>query len=418
MRYRCVIGVVVLFLVAAALPLPAKELVTIWMSGWVGTADIIHEFNDLQSKIEVIVEPIGVGGGDPNGKLVTSVAGGAPPNLILAWDDDIISFATAGLIQPLTEFFALAGLRRDDYVKAAWEQVHYRGRPWGAPVDWDPDSVLYVNKRLFAESGVGLDSVPQYLDEMEAMHRRLSRQESDGRYSQIGIKLLDGWQFNDLYLIKAHGGQVWDPNRELPDFENPRNLVAMNWIADWSHKYRTMEADVGGFGNQDVVMMIGGDWMLNYFVKTISPDDINISRAPYPRDGIPFFPGSGWSWMVPTGARSLDATYEVLAFLMQPTISRRLCNVIGWVPASIEARRSREMQAHPMGIFARIAAIEGDFIWMNPNPIMSRLGNLLTNEVTSQVYHRNALPAQALANAQRMAMALYQEHLDKVQSLK
>jgi len=387
-----------------------KETVIVWGGPWSGVSDIISEFNDIQNEIEIVCEPITPGGGDPNGKLTAAVIAGSPPNLVLTWNDDIISWALEQLIMPIDEFYLRTDLQEDDYAKGAWEQTHYRGHVYGVPVDWDPDSVFYHNTRLFAEAGLPLDAVPQYLDDMEAVHKKLIRVDSDGRYIQIGIKPLEGWQFNGLYLTKAFGGEVWSLEKNRPNIDNPRNRAAMQWLADWSLRYSHMETELGGgFTNEKTAMMIGGDWMLSYM-----PDvDFGITRAPYPREGIPFFPGSGWSWVVPAGVSNLDATYEVLKWLVTKDITLRLTDAIGWLPANIRYRESDEMQDYPMGVFSSIAAAEGEFIWMNPNPIMSKLGQLFYHEVTMKVWHQEAVPQQALANAQRKAEALYVEFADR-----
>lgn len=404
-----------LTLMGLSMSASAKTKLTVWTPNWGKIGDVIREFNSIQDDIEVTVQLINVGNNDPQGKLTTAVAGGVSPNLVVTWDDDLISLYTAGLIQPINGIFPQLGIEQKNVVKAAWEQTHYQGQVLGAPYSWDPNTFMFYNKRLLAESGYSEASIPKYLDELMNIQKRLVKQDAEDKYSQIGVRLFsESWGYTTLAITKSYGGQIWDLATQRPDFQNPNNLTAWNWLDEYCKRFATIEKATKTFLNQGSVFWISGGWNINAIAKAMPLEDVGFTRMPYPREGIPFFAGSGWAWVLPSGAKDIAATTELLKWFSRVDINQRLTNEAGLMPADYRGLQSKELMSSNRGVFARIALIEGDFIWQNPNPFMSKLAGLLVTQVKNPIFAGTLPPATALENAQKAGEALHADFLAKM----
>jgi len=116
------VGVMILF----SLAVEAKTTIHLWLE-WERPhfREQVGRFNETHDDIEIEYQVVTGLGADTEGKLHLAVAGGAPPHLILAWNDSLPLWVHEGILTPLNEFAERAGLSRDDLVPAAWDQwVH------------------------------------------------------------------------------------------------------------------------------------------------------------------------------------------------------------------------------------------------------------------------------------------------------
>ncbi len=118
----------------------------------------IAAFEQMHPDIKVEALSMGAGAMNPQ-KLMTSIVGGVPPDVVYQDRFTIGDWASRGAFRSLNDLLAQDAkskspyaVRQKNFVSATWAEAAYKGQVYAIPDSTD-DRVLYYNKTLFREVG-------------------------------------------------------------------------------------------------------------------------------------------------------------------------------------------------------------------------------------------------------------------------
>jgi multiple sugar transport system substrate-binding protein len=293
---------------------------------------LIDEFNRSQNRIYVRAVPIGYNAAME--KILTSTAGGAPPDICSLDTTLIAQLAGQGLFRPLDDLMAdTPGMRETDYFPHAWRMVAYDGHVWAAPITLDVYCLVW-NKALFREAGLDPERGPQTTDDLLAYAARLTRRDLRGRIERMGFVPWLPWEHDYLWGI-LFGGQWYDPHTDRFVMANDPGIIAsldfqrrfVNRGDGQAHPGALTLAELPAFteGARDymsasnplysgqVAMIIEGEWQATFIPKYAPGLDWGVGPLPQP-PGAPIqaWSPAGVADVIPTTARH---PHEALQFL-------------------------------------------------------------------------------------------------------
>ena len=398
---------------------PAKGATTIeWWSAWANPTltRAAQEFNCAHPDIRVKITLYPDVGDDRQGKLLAATVGKSPPNIVLSYDDVLAKWASQGMVQPLDDALAITGTAPDDYVPEAWQSVRWQDRTFGIPVDWDPDNLLWYNKKVFAEAGLDPERPPTTWAEFEAYAGRIDQVEN-GQIKRLGFVPWSGWEFNDIALGHLFDAGLESGSDRRVTLDTPGMREALQWERDISEKFGGASkinsfayvANATGAAADPLIsgrvgMMMIGDWYLGnrqIVGEKEFAETVGVGLMPPRPGGEPFLCHSGWAFMMPRGADHKAETMEFVRWMLDDEhFARYFGAALGWAPAKLSARRTDFYAKDPMwqAIFDVNAQAGAERQWLPPSPVLAEYYRAL-GDAEEQVINLKATPAEALAEA-------------------
>jgi len=386
---------------------------------------LINEFNHSQDKIYVRALPIGFNASME--KLLTAIAGNAPPD-ICSLDSTIMSqLVTQGCFQPLEQRMAgVPGLAKEDFLPHAWESVCLDGHVWGIPATTDTYCLLW-NKTLFRKAGLDPEQPPRTMEELARFAEKLTIHDSSG-LRQAGFVPWQPWDHSPMWGL-FFGGRWYDPATGLVCCDGDPNIVRMfEWQMGYARDPRSSEnpsyamdpekilAFQSGFGSYmsannpfysgKLAMICEGEWQVT-FIPRYAPDlDWGVAPLPTPEGQEPAgFGGPCVSDCIPRGCRHPEEAWAFIRWFHTPRAgggpspASDYCHVIHNIPCRYEGARQERFQADPrFKVF--VDTVTTRKVVMLPN---TPLTQFLTDEIERQrerVVLRKATPQDVLKEIQ------------------
>lgn len=238
---------------------------------------LVADFNASQSDVQVT--PLSV---PDMQKITVAIASGTGPDVSDDFSTNIASYASMGMLMPLDDLIAEAGLSLDDFVPAALDACRYEGKLYALPLGINL-MALYYNKDLFEEAGL---QPPTTDEELLDAAKNLTKVHADGSIDVLGFPDFPGVYYLNNFMY-AFGGQNIDAEGNLtPDNEGTRR--ALELMVD----YRKT------FGVENVVRFSTGG-------KYLDPTDPFLAGKQAMRVDGP--------WMGPTlDALGIDLNYGII----------------------------------------------------------------------------------------------------------
>jgi len=284
---------------------------------------VVDEFEKKHPNIKVkmtFVETTGQT--QASDKLLTAIAGGNPPDVALFDRFLIGSWADKGSLEDLTALVDMAGIQPSDYYEGLWKEVVYKDKVYGLP--WNTDTrALYYNKDLMRAAGLDPEKPPTTMQELDQMAEAIFKKDGNGKYDTVGFI---PWMNQGFFYTQAWnwGGKWEDENGNLTP-NDPQNVKALEWMAGYAKKYDianlTSFSDAMGqtgmnpFWTGKVGFVMDGNWILNDLAKYEIPFEWGVTHMP-PGDGHePATWAGGWSYVIPKGAKNIEAAFEFVKFV-------------------------------------------------------------------------------------------------------
>ena len=181
-------------------------------------AAIVESFN--QANPDICVKMTIVPGTETNiAKLLTSIRGGAAPDVYLADRFTVPQRASEGVLAELPE----AGALKDQYLEFAWNETQYQGKTFALPFDTDARALFY-NKDMIEAAGedpakLDIANGPATIAEVLAIADKITKEDASGNYETMGRiprrpgpggqpgAIDQGWHYTWGF---AHGGSFAD----------------------------------------------------------------------------------------------------------------------------------------------------------------------------------------------------------------
>lgn len=279
----------------------------------------IEGFRELHPDVEVMLYPMSVDA------FKVGVIGGAPPDVILVDGPLVSSWAVSGLLHPLSSYIARDGVDKEEFILPSWQQSEWQSDVWALPLIVDPNFALVYNTELFAMAGIGHDSPPRTIDELESIFGRLTRYDAEGNLSQIAMipwQVFGRTSANVVYTWSwIFGGDFYDYTTQTITADHPSNVKALEWIRSYHDYYGPAVNALSVQGGMSTRFIQGLEAML--FGHTGLVRDV-AKNAPYMEFGIAPMPihedsGTtnatwigGWTIGIPNGASDPDLSWEFI----------------------------------------------------------------------------------------------------------
>lgn len=292
------------------------------------------------------VQNLSMGAGGMNAqKLMTSIAGGVPPDLVHQDRFTIGDWASRGAFRPLDDFLAADAassapdaIRQEEYYPACWAEAVYQGRVYAIPYGTDCRA-LYWNKALFREAGLDPERPPRTWEELKEYAIRLTRYRRDGSFERIGfIPIVPGFSNSWLYLYSwQNGGEFMTRDGRTCTLANPHTEEALVYLCSIYDALKGAEqvmAFTSTFQPQELDPFLTGKMAMridtNGFLNTIArygPNlEFGVAPAPVPEarlKGEGRFKGAprwvtwsgGFSFAIPKGARHPEEAWLFIRWM-------------------------------------------------------------------------------------------------------
>ena len=332
--------VCLLLMLWVALAASARTKLVVWgLQSGKETAGLdaqLAEFERRNPDIEVSVMSMGAGAMNPQ-KLMTSIVGGVPPDVINQDRFTIGDWASRDAFRPLDDFLAKeAGgddpITEADFYPAAWREACYKGKVFAVPPGIG-DRLLFYTRALCRAKGLDPDKPPQTWDELKEYAKRLTKLNTDNTYQRIGF--IPNYGNSWLYLYSwQNGGEFMSEDGRRCMLDNPHTVGALQYMRDVYESlggYDKVNIFQSGFlpDEQDpfftgkIGMVINGSWVLNSIARFAPDLDFAVAPAPVPAERLrgegrfagqpPFITWSGgFSLAVPAGARHPEAAWRFI----------------------------------------------------------------------------------------------------------
>lgn len=170
-------------------------------------------------------------------KLMTSIAGNVPPDVVRQDRFTIGDWAARDTFRPLDDLLASERpgdpweIRPSAYYRACWAEAVYHGRVYAIPDSTD-DRLLYWNKALFREVGMDPERPPRTWEELLDFAQRLTRRNADGTFARIGfIPVVPSFSNSWFYLYSwQNEGYFMSPDGRRCTMDNPASRAALEYL--------------------------------------------------------------------------------------------------------------------------------------------------------------------------------------------
>lgn len=286
-------------------------------------------FNDSQDDYEVSYVPQEL----VEEKLLTSLAGGQVPDIVL-WDRYQTSlYAPKGALAPIDEYIEADNIDTGMFYEPAVSEMEVDGELYGLPLLVDNRSLIY-NKTLLEEAGV---TAPTTWDELKAAAEALTVRDG-GKLTQSGFDLSDPGLFN-MYLAQA-GGELLNDDETKTAFNSPEGLAVLDYwqsLLD-AGVYEQGFGDAGdAFAEGRTAMKLDGPWALTTLDQVDGLEYGVVAPPAGPNGDLGAYMG-GFGLVIPEGAKNADGAWEFMKWwTTEAENGVAFGEISGWIPANVDA---------------------------------------------------------------------------------
>lgn len=310
-----------------------------------GLQAVVRQFEAMHPDVHVKVLNMGAGGLNPQ-KLMTSIVGKVPPDLIYQDRFTVSDWASRGAFESLDKLIAVDRKRDplcptpEKYYPAAWNEACYENRVYGIPTRVD-DRAFYYNKKIFREhaealrqAGLDPDRAPRTWSELLAYSKVLTTTNPDGSPKTFGFVPNFGNSWLYLYALQNNANFISRDGKTctLDSKEAEEALAFMKKGYDIIGGYERFNAYQSGalgkendpFVSGQIAMKIDGDWILNDLSKFGPTLELGVAPPPVPDDrfnrsgrfaaekDVNATWSGGFCYSIPTGAKHIGDAWNFI----------------------------------------------------------------------------------------------------------
>lgn len=312
-------------LVTAGVAEEEKVVIEMAVSGSLSEIALREETANLYMELHPNVEIKWVDLGDDRVvKTMALISSGEAPD-ILYLNENIYTYTTRGVLEPLTQYIEAEGEGYLDYFyDSLLEPLTYEGELYALPQEVSP-YVIYYNKDLFDKYGVEYPTNDWTFDDWYETCKKLTHPD-ELVYGMSNMDWLDVVaQFLsrmgvEIYTEDMQG--IWTAQPEnydkaLAAFEWLYNAIAVDRISPDPAEVTAMGEGSGQlFRNQQTAMGPSGMWMLPQYLDEPLTFNWDVVMAPLSQDGTRTTRAGVLNWGIYSGSEHKDVAWDVLKFFV------------------------------------------------------------------------------------------------------
>ncbi|UOF90657.1 ABC transporter substrate-binding protein [Fodinisporobacter ferrooxydans] len=315
------------------------------------------------------------------------------PDLLIMHLDQIPTYVSKGLLQPVDQLAQKAGITKDDYAKASWNYDTFNGKLYAMPLDIHP-LIMYYNKDLFKAAGITNPPTnrQEFLDDVKKL-----TVPSKGQYGYV-VPTLWPQQFIFPTILFQNGGQLMDNQGHIA-YNSKAGVEALQFMKSLIDKHYSpanvqQDGEITLFLQGKNAIDLNGPWMKDQWDKA----HINYGVAPVPQLGTvkqAVF-GNGHNFVVPKAETDKTKLAGIADFLKFAT-----ANSIDWAKSgqAVASNKVRATEAFKKLTQQPIVAKEFDYVQFSPKVAnWGSISDPLWKEINMALLGQKS-PQQALDDA-------------------
>lgn len=276
-------------------------------------------------------------------KILVSVAGGSPPDLIRSKDFWVAEFASRNAIEDLSAWVAKdkgknISVDKEKFHPMRWQTAIYKGKLYSLPWTTFPETFFY-NKKLLSDAGLnrGPDNWAEYRDFAKKTTNADKKQWGSilYTYTRVSPAMTEFWE---LKLMQA-GGMVM--NKDWTEFtvNTPAGLEALQFELDMIYKDKSMLPPEFSSLTQptergQIAMWYSGPWLFLSLPKNFP--DLQFAPMLMPQNKNRGVYGIGNNLVMFKDSKHKAETWELLKFMFREENDLKWNSLGGYLPSRIE----------------------------------------------------------------------------------
>jgi multiple sugar transport system substrate-binding protein len=340
-------------------------------------------------------------------ELNAALAAGTPPDLFTLHAFRIPTYASKGVLTPLTGYLEEAGIDPADLLPAVRDAVTYNGEIYAIPIDVH-GALWHINLDLWEQAGLvdenGAPMIPEGPEEFAAVCQAILEATGSPILGSGDDDVL-GTAWVWASMLAQAGGSPVDENG-MPNVNTPESLEALNTILQLREDGCIGTGELGAthqaFINGEVASVLGGTWAVNEWDAQVANPDAALKRyyvAPFPQIGAePASWGGSHTYVVPLGANADPERVRAAVGYLKHLWDHNLdWTRTGHATVRSSVAESPEYQALPH--HSEYLAF-GENATYNPSTLWSVGYDQIMHEEVQAAFLGQKTPEQALADAQ------------------
>ncbi len=274
------------------------------------------------------------------------------PNLIAMDNPDVAAFASTGALTQLDSAFSSL-LTPSDWYAGPLQTTQYQGKTYSLPVGSN-DLALYYNMKDFQAAGL---TPPATWTDLLNDAKQLTHGDTFGMAISVPADEQATFQY-EPYL--------WSNGGDLSKVDSPQAVAALQvmtqLVSSGSASKSVLtwnQPDVATqFGEGHAAMMENGPWELPVLQQQYNMKygtDFGVVPMPVPQAGVkPAVPLGGEEWCIPVSSNTaaVQATEDLVKWLMQPAQLKQFDEGFGYIPAIKNAAQTVLQDNPNLTVFA------------------------------------------------------------------
>ena len=302
---------------------------TSWQSPQENVLDLpaVRAFERSHPGVRVVNEPVS-NQAEYREKVITAIASGSPPDVLLLDGIDVPSFVEAGVLLDLAPFAARVGIAVDDFYPVVLAMFSRDRSVYAFPKGFSP-VVYYYNRALFDAAGLPYPQDGWTWDEFRATAKALTRDlDGDGAIDQWGTAVdrrFHAWQG----MLWSGGGDILRDNgrRATGALDAPRTVAALTFltslvtrdsVAPRPNAFRAVSGnETRLFYSGKVAFIPSGHWLIPNIRPQLARGQLKLGIVSFPRAPgvVPATPLFASGWAVPRNGAHRKLSVELAAAL-------------------------------------------------------------------------------------------------------
>lgn len=167
-------------------------------------------------------------------QVLTALAGGDAPEVLMATRQEIVQFADAGTIAPITQYVEQAGVDLDAYYESEIGSMWWNDELYSLPMPTagGETNLSFYNKDLFERAGLDPESAPQTWDALSEAASALNVMADNGSIEVMGVDIgVSGTSF--LAWLYCNNGTLYSDDLKSVAFNSEQGIETLQWMMDF-----------------------------------------------------------------------------------------------------------------------------------------------------------------------------------------
>lgn len=181
-------------------------------------------------------------------QVVTALAGGDPPEVLMATRQEIVNFASLGTIAPITSFAESAGLDLDRYYPSEINSMWWNDELYSLPMPTagGETGIAFYNKDLFTEAGLDPEAPLTTWAELDEAAAALTKLADNGAIDVLGVDIGSGGNSFIAWLY-CNGGTLYSEDLRTVAFNSDQGKETLQWIFDFVARHYGDQQNIADF---------------------------------------------------------------------------------------------------------------------------------------------------------------------------